>query len=80
MQTRGIPLKYLGLHVDKSSLLNNNWWHVEEKLGCYQEKMLDIGARTILLSFCITATVFNMLSLIISGSEKDYDMFKERIV
>jgi hypothetical protein len=46
-KAKDLPLKYLGIPIDKKKLLNIHWKpnedKMEKKFGCWQGKMLDMG-------------------------------------
>jgi hypothetical protein len=61
-----LPLKYLGVPIDKKKLLNIHWKpaedKMEKKLGCWQGKMLDMGIRVLLINACLSSIPLYMLS------------------
>jgi hypothetical protein len=81
-----LPLKYLGVPIDKKKLLNSHWKPAEEKmekkLGCWQGKMMDIGSRVILLNSCLTSIIFYMMSFykLPVGVRKRCDFYRGEVV
>jgi hypothetical protein len=85
-KSRELPMKYLGVPIHKKILLNSHWKPVEDKmekrLGCYQGKLLDMGARVTLLNACLSSVPLYMLSFyrIPVGVRKRMDIYRSRLL
>lgn len=81
-----LPMKYLGIPIDQTRLLNKHWKFVEDKVekkvSCWQGKVLSIGGRTTLLNACLSSIPFYMLSFyrIPVGVRKRLDYFRSRLL
>jgi hypothetical protein len=81
-----LPLKYLGIPIDKKKLLNSYWKPAEEKmekkLRCWQGKMMDIGSKVILLNSCLTSIIFYVMSFyrLPVGVRKRCDFYRGRLL
>lgn len=77
-----LPIKYLGIPIDKTRLANKHWKFLEDKmekrLGGWQGKLLSIGGRATLLNSCLSSIPFYMLSFyrIPRGVCKRLDYFR----
>jgi hypothetical protein len=55
-----LPLIYLDIHVDKVRIKNKNWGRaenkMENKLGCWQGKLLALSGRRVLANSSLSST------------------------
>jgi hypothetical protein len=81
-----LPLKYLGVPIDKKKLLNIHWKpaedKMEKKLGCWQGKMLDMGVRVLLINACLSSIPLYMLSFyrLPVGAHKRFNIYRSRFL
>lgn len=57
-----LPLKYLGIPVDRKKVKNSEWKRIEDKLehklSCWQGKLPSIGGRLVLVNSSLTRDTF----------------------
>jgi hypothetical protein len=81
-----LPLKYLGVPIDKKKLLNIHRKPVDEKMekkfGCWQGKMLDMGTRVLLINACLSSIPLYMLSFyrLPVGVHKIFSIYRSRFL
>lgn len=81
-----LPLKYLGIPIDKKRLLNKDWKgtenKMEHKLGCWQGKLQSIGGRLILINSSLSNTPMYMISFykLPKGVKERLDYFRRRFL
>lgn len=81
-----LPMKYLGIPIDQTSLQNKHWKFledkIEKKMSGWQGKVLSIGGRTVLLNACLSSVPFYMLSFyrLPKGVCKRLDYFRSRLL
>jgi hypothetical protein len=77
-----LPMKYLGVPINKKRLRNSNWDSTEgkmrNKLGPWQWKMLVMGGRVTLINSSLTSVPLYMLSFyrIPSGVKEKLDRIR----
>ncbi|KAG8086542.1 hypothetical protein GUJ93_ZPchr0010g7976 [Zizania palustris] len=81
-----LPMKYLGLPINKTRITRKDWNSCENKmenrLGCWKGKLIDIGGRLLLLNSCLSSIPFYMLSFypLPKGVRKRLDYFRARLL
>ena len=81
-----LPMKYLGIPIDKKRIMNKDWNKAEEKmegkLGCWQGKLLAIGGRVELIKSSLTSIPLYMMSFysLPVGVRKKFDFFQSRFL
>jgi hypothetical protein len=79
-----LPFRYLGVPIHYKRLLNKEWYPVEnrfeQKMGCWQSKLLSYGDRLVLINSILTSLPMFMLSFleIPKGVRKRLDFYHPR--
>ena len=81
-----LPLRYLGIPVDRKKVSNIDWRPVEDKfenkLGGWQGKMLSLEGRLVLINFSLSSLPFYMMSFykLPVGVGRKMDRFRSRFL